>query len=116
MKSFSCRLPWVIADLKGQRNNGTKKAKDIILEVSPLAIKGVALPEGTTLFVHPLQNITKFSQTAQDKNYFTYLIRDHPDTPFTCHVFLANDEPTVRRDYFCSCLSMFSVIPVQCEL
>lgn len=91
-------LTWIVADMKRQSMDGeTGKVRNIYLEVSETTLTGRTVSDNQVLFVHPLQSLNKLSQTGNDGTSFTYLTRDHPESPYTCHVFQAADETTVSR-------------------
>ncbi|RWS05116.1 TBC1 domain family member 4-like protein [Dinothrombium tinctorium] len=92
-------LPWIIAEIKRQPSTsmGEYGNQDVILEITDIALRATSVDNSSILFVHPLQNISKFEQTAADSRYFTYLVRDHPDSHFDCYVFQATDENIVKK-------------------
>lgn len=92
-------LSWIVADIKRQSMDGeTGRVRNIYLDVTESTISGRTVSDNQVLFVHPLQSLNKFSQTASDGTCFTYLTRDHIESQFTCHVFQAADETTVSFD------------------
>lgn len=101
-------IPWIIADIK---RSSQRKTKDVILEVSDVSIrvitstnKGQGDPK--ILFVHQISSINKFSRSVTDSRIFSYMTRDHADSPATLHVFQSSEDDVVVSnnliyDYAC---------------
>lgn len=91
-------LTWIVSDIKRQSMDGeTGLVRNVYLEVSESTLTGKTVSDNQVLFVHTIQSLNKLSQTGNDRACFAYLVRDHPESPFTCHVFQAADETTVSR-------------------
>ena len=91
-------LSWIVADIKRQSTEGEEcRVRNIYLEVTEATLTGRTVSDNQVLFTHLLQSLSKFSQSGSDGTCFTYLTRDHPESPFTCHIFQAADEATVSR-------------------
>ena len=101
-------LPWIIADVKRQSMcSDGYSAINITLELTEAAVKIVNQSDKQTLLYHPLNSISKFTQTTPDKTWFSYLFRDRPDSAFTIHIFQAPDENIVSFNYVS--MNLFSV-------
>ncbi|XP_076347797.1 PTB_TBC1D1_like and TBC domain-containing protein plx [Tachypleus tridentatus] len=87
-------LPWIIAEVRRTAHQRQTKI-EIFIEVTDSSLKALMVDDNQVLFEHNLQNISKFAQTSQDHSCFSYLTRDNPELPMTCHVFQADDESTV---------------------
>lgn len=93
-------LTWIVSDIKRQSMDGeTGLVRNIYLELSESKLTGKTVSDNQVLFVHTIQSLNKLSQTGNDRACFAYLVRDHPESPFTCHVFQAADETTVSLGY-----------------
>lgn len=89
-------LPWIIADVKRQSMSSDGYSSiNIFLEITEAAVKIVNQSDKQVLLHHPLNSISKFTQTAPDKTWFSYLFRERSDSPFTIHIFQAPDENMV---------------------
>ncbi len=101
-------LPWIIADIKRQSMCGKDvySAINISLEITDAAVKIVNQNDKQVLLYHPLHNISKFTQTPQDRTWFSYLYRDRADSPFTIHIFQAQDENIVSNYHFLYFMSL----------
>lgn len=113
-------ISWVMADVRrvGEQS-GIRHVRLVVGPTTLSAFEGMVDDE-VTVFEHRLQTLTRFTRTPHEPRCFSYLTRSNLQLPFTCHVFLAADESTVRNlvvnfEICSSCQIMFSQIKLFCS-
>ena len=100
-------VPWVVECVKLKEQNESVTAS---IEKSKVSCKTVFKITSNTPkfdfsyinsrkeieFEHQIKNLTRFSKNRNNTNQFSYLYRHSSNKPFTCYVFEAEDEATVR--------------------
>ena len=86
-------LRWIMAEMRLLLSPLTTLS--VVLEIESHALRATAYDTKVVLFEHKLQTLCRFARSHQDPRCFAYQTRISADMPFSCHVFMADDEKMV---------------------